>query len=96
MILESDPPDLLISDIGMPGEDGYRLIQRVRALGNDRAQTPAIALTAYARLDDRVKAVESGYQMHLAKPVEPTELIAMAASWKRHAEATVAKVPPQV
>ena len=96
MILESDPPDLLISDIGMPGEDGYRLIKRVRALGNDRAQTPAIALTAYARLDDRVKAVESGYQMHLAKPVEPTELIAMAASWKRHAEATVAKVPSQV
>jgi hypothetical protein len=95
-ILEKDPPDLLISDIGMPGEDGYRLIQRIRAMGNDRARTPAIALTAYARVDDRVKAIEAGYQMHLAKPVEPVELIAMAASWKRNAKATVVKVPPQV
>lgn len=95
-ILEQDAPDLIISDIGMPGEDGYRLIQRIRALGNDRARTPAIALTAYARVDDRVKAIESGYQMHLAKPVEPLELIAMAASWKRNAKGIVRKVPPQV
>jgi signal transduction histidine kinase/ActR/RegA family two-component response regulator len=95
-ILEQDPPDLLISDIGMPGEDGYRLIQRIRALGSDRARTPAIALTAYARVDDRVKAIESGYQMHLAKPVEPLELIAMAASWKRNARASVDTVPPKV
>jgi hypothetical protein len=82
-LLESERPDLLISDIGMPIQDGYRLIQRVRAMLNERGRTPAIALTAYARVEDRVKAIESGYQMHLAKPVEPLELIAMVASWKR-------------
>jgi signal transduction histidine kinase/ActR/RegA family two-component response regulator len=87
-ILASHPPDLLISDIGMPGEDGYRLIMRVRALGDSRSKIPAIALTAYARVADRVKAIEAGYQMHLAKPVEPVELIAMVASWRRQSART--------
>jgi CheY-like chemotaxis protein len=82
-LLGSEHPDLLISDVGMPVEDGYHLIRRVRALRDDRGATPAIALTAYARVEDRMKAIEAGYQMHLAKPVEPAELITMVSSWKR-------------
>lgn len=74
-------PDLLVSDIGMPEEDGYVLIRRLRSLPPEAGgQTPAIALTAYARAEDRVKAVVGGFQMHIAKPVEPSELIAMVAS----------------
>jgi CheY-like chemotaxis protein len=73
--------DVLVSDIGMPGEDGYALIRRVRALGPDRGgNTPALALTAYARAEDRMKAVLAGFQMHVANPVEPAELITMVAS----------------
>ena len=79
--LERDPPDVLVSDIGMPGEDGYSLIRRVRALGPDRGgNTPAVALTAYARAEDRVRSVLAGFQMHVSKPVEPAELITMVAS----------------
>jgi signal transduction histidine kinase/CheY-like chemotaxis protein len=76
-ILHSEPLDLLVSDIGMPGEDGYSLIRRLRALDHPNGRIPAIALTAYARLEDRVKAVDTGYQSHLSKPVEPAELTAM-------------------
>ncbi|HEX8322410.1 MAG TPA: PAS domain-containing protein [Tepidisphaeraceae bacterium] len=73
--------DVLCSDIGMPGEDGYSLIRRVRALGRDRGGAiPAIALTAYARPEDRVRVVRAGFQMHLPKPVEPMELLVMVAS----------------
>jgi len=80
-LLLSEPPDVLVSDIGMPGEDGYSLIKRVRALGPDRGgKVPALALTAYARSEDRVRAVAAGYQMHAAKPVEPAELITLVAS----------------
>ena len=80
-LLKSQRPDVLISDIGMPYEDGYTLIRRVRALPQDQGGgTPAIALTAYARGEDRVKAVMAGFQHHIAKPVEPAELIAMIAS----------------
>ena len=69
-------PDVLVSDIGMAKEDGYTLIRRIRSLGGDRARIPAIALTAYARAEDRTKALQAGYQVHLAKPVEPIKLIA--------------------
>lgn len=73
--------DVLVSDIGMPGEDGYSLIRRVRQLGAAaNGNIPAIALTAYARAEDRVKAVAAGFQMHIAKPVEPIELLTMVAS----------------
>ncbi len=75
-------PDVLISDIGMPGEDGYALIERVRAreavCGGGR--TPAIALTAYARVDDRARALQAGFEVHLPKPVEPVELVTLVAS----------------
>ena len=79
-ILQSQLPDVMVSDIGMPNEDGYTLIRRVRALPPERGgRTPAIALTAYARTEDRVKSVVSGFQHHLSKPIEPTELIAVVA-----------------
>jgi CheY-like chemotaxis protein len=72
---------VLISDIGMPGEDGYDLIRRLRSLAPERGgKIPAIALTAYARVEDRLQALRSGYQMHVPKPVELAELVAVAAS----------------
>jgi PAS domain S-box-containing protein len=71
------PPDVLMSDIGMPGADGYELIRQVREFEaqHQRARTPALALTAYARPEDRVRAHAAGYESHLAKPIEPTALI---------------------
>jgi len=83
-LLRADPPDVLVSDIGMSVEDGYALIRRVRALPPaEGGDTPAVALTAYARAEDRVKAVMAGFQHHVVKPVEPAELIAMVASLAR-------------
>jgi CheY-like chemotaxis protein len=74
-------PHVLVSDIGMPSEDGYALIQRIRRLPADRGGiTPAIALTAYARDDDRTRAIQAGFQKHLSKPVEPPELVAVIAA----------------
>jgi PAS domain S-box-containing protein len=73
-------PDVLVSDIGMPREDGYSLIRRLRALGGEKGLVPAIALTAYARVEDRVKAIRAGYQSHLSKPVEAIELVAIITS----------------
>jgi CheY-like chemotaxis protein len=79
--VESKRPDVIVSDIGMPGEDGYSMIRRVRALPGDRGGiTPAIALTAYARSEDRITAILAGFQHHISKPVEPAELIAVVAS----------------
>jgi signal transduction histidine kinase len=73
-------PDVLLSDIGMPVQDGYDLIQSLRARGPGRGgDVPAAALTAYARAEDRLRALEAGYQTHLAKPVDPSELISTVA-----------------
>ncbi|HEX8352993.1 MAG TPA: ATP-binding protein [Pyrinomonadaceae bacterium] len=73
-------PDVLVADIGMPGEDGYSLIARVRALGAAAGGgLPAAALTAYARSDDRARALAAGFQTHIAKPVEPAALTAAVA-----------------
>jgi PAS domain S-box-containing protein len=73
--------NILVSDIGMPEFDGYELIRQIRALHDSRLRNlPAIALTAYARTDDRQRALLAGYQMHVAKPVEPRELVAGIAS----------------
>ncbi len=77
-------PDVLISDIGMPDEDGYELIRRLRELPADRGgRTPAIALTGYAGRKDRERALDAGYQLHVAKPIEQAELIAAIASLLR-------------
>jgi signal transduction histidine kinase/DNA-binding response OmpR family regulator len=74
-------PDLLISDIGMPLEDGYSFIKRVRAEEADGSHPlPAIALTAYASVEDRLRALAAGFQMHVPKPIEPTELVAIVAN----------------
>ncbi len=73
--------DVLISDIGMPEEDGFSLIGKIRELSNEEGgDVPAIALTAYARAEDRVQALRAGFQMHVAKPVEPGELLAIVAN----------------
>ncbi len=75
-ILDEWEVDVLVSDIGMPIHDGYELIKRVRARPDASGGTiPAIALTAYARFEDRMRALSSGFQMHVAKPVEPAELV---------------------
>ena len=69
-------PDVVVSDLGMPEEDGYSMIQTLRQLPSDRGgQIPAIALTAYAREEDRLRALSAGFQMHLTKPVEPDRLV---------------------
>lgn len=79
--IRNSVPDVLISDIGMPDEDGYDLIRRLRALPFESGgKVPAIALTAYARVEDRLQALRAGYQMHVPKPVELAELVAVVAS----------------
>ncbi|MEO6196203.1 MAG: ATP-binding protein [Thermoanaerobaculia bacterium] len=83
--LEGYEPDILVSDIGMPEEDGYSLIKRVRAREATRGggRIPAVALTAYARVEDRLLALRAGYNMHVPKPVEPAELAVVIASLTR-------------
>jgi CheY-like chemotaxis protein len=79
--IQRSRPDVLLGDIGMPNEDGYSMIRRIRALPPEQGgRTPAAALTAFARAEDRTAALLAGYQMHLAKPVNPTELIAVVAN----------------
>jgi CheY-like chemotaxis protein/nitrogen-specific signal transduction histidine kinase len=74
-------PDVLICDIGMQEEDGYSLIRRLRGMEKkEEGVLPAVALSAYARSEDRTKAIRSGFQIHLAKPVEPAELLAVISS----------------
>lgn len=73
-------PDLLVSDVGMPNEDGYELIRKVRKLRLKVAkEVPAIALTAYATDDDRTRALTAGFQLHIAKPIEPQALVRLIA-----------------
>jgi signal transduction histidine kinase/ActR/RegA family two-component response regulator len=80
-LVERERPDVLVSDIGMPELDGYELLKRVRALGAERGgRVPAIALTAFARSEDRTRALRAGFLVHVSKPVEPSELIATVAS----------------
>jgi PAS domain S-box-containing protein len=78
--IRHERPDVLLSDIEMPGEDGHALIRKVRALPADRGgDVPAAALTAYARGEDRQKALMAGFQVHVSKPVQPDELTAVVA-----------------
>jgi PAS domain S-box-containing protein len=78
----TEQPDMLISDIGLPDVDGYELVQQIREDAADGPSgIPAIALTAYARAEDRMRALRAGYQAHITKPVEPAELLAAIASF---------------
>jgi signal transduction histidine kinase/ActR/RegA family two-component response regulator len=82
--MESATPDVLVSDIAMPVIDGYTLIRRIRALESERGTPiPAVALTAYTRGDDRTRALEAGYQVHVPKPVEPEDLASVLAKLTR-------------
>lgn len=79
--VKREKPDLLVSDIGMPEEDGYSLIAKIRRLSEaDGGKTPAIALTAFARIEDRIRALSEGFQLFVPKPVEPNELVAAIRS----------------
>ena len=79
--LETQSFDMLISDVGMPDMDGYALIERVRALTPERGgRMPALSLTAYARSEDRSRALRAGFNMHLAKPIDPSELLVVIAT----------------
>jgi PAS domain S-box-containing protein len=80
-IVQTDQFDILVSDIGMPDRDGYDLIKNIRELAPESGgRMPAVALTAYARTEDRMKVLAAGFQMHVPKPVEPAELLAVVAS----------------
>jgi CheY-like chemotaxis protein len=80
-ILDQWKPNVMVSDIGMPGEDGYDLIRTVRALESERGGTiPALALTGYASAEDEARARLAGYETHMAKPVAPGDLVAAVAS----------------
>ncbi|MDQ2870970.1 MAG: response regulator [Acidobacteriota bacterium] len=83
-IFAKTPPDLLVSDIGMPGEDGYALLRAVRAMPLESGgAVPALAVTAYAREEDRLRALSCGFQGHVAKPIDPDELVRQIARvWK--------------
>jgi len=74
-LLQTNKPDVLVSDIGLPGEDGYALLERMRALSTDQGgMIPAIALTAYTSVADRTRALAAGFQLHLSKPCDPETL----------------------
>lgn len=83
-MIQNSSIDLVISDIGMPGEDGFSLISRLNELNDSLdKKIPAIALTGHARPVDRVKVLSMGYQVHLAKPVEPEELVLTIMNFPR-------------
>jgi hypothetical protein len=80
-VLEKERIDVLLSDIEMPGTDGYQLIRELRLRPSQQGgAVPAAALTAYARTEDRLRALRAGFQLHLSKPVQPVELITVVAS----------------
>jgi CheY-like chemotaxis protein len=85
--LAADPPDVMVADLGMPGMDGFELIERVRSSTNMAVRSvPAAALTAFARSEDRTRALLRGFELHLAKPVDPGELVASVATLARRAK----------
>src|SRR6185436_8914917 len=79
-LFREEPPDVLLCDIEMPGEDGYTLIRRIRAMGKTAGgDVPAAAFTAYTRPEDAAAAREAGFQIHLPKPMQPGDLAATVA-----------------
>ena len=82
--LDAAPPTVLVADLGMPHVDGFQLITEVRRHRNPRVRSiPAAALTAYARSEDRVRALRAGFHLHLAKPIDPAELVSTVAAMVR-------------
>jgi len=80
-MLQQCHPDVLVSDIEMPTQDGYSLIRRIRALESDQGgKTPAVAVSAYSRPEDRIRSLMAGFNLHVSKPVEPSELVTVVAS----------------
>lgn len=87
-LLDAEVPDVIVTDLGMPRVDGFQFLEKLRAHRNPLVRrVPAAALTAYARSDDRVKALRAGFQFHLAKPIEPTELVATIAALAKRFDA---------
>jgi CheY-like chemotaxis protein len=79
-MIARERPDVLVSDIGMPDFDGYHLIERVRSLAPEQGGSlPAVAITSFARTEDRARALTAGYDDHLAKPIEPWQLVRTVA-----------------
>ena len=84
-VLAQWKPDVMVTDIGMPGEDGYALLTRLDGQRDELGRIPVIALTAYATTEDRVRLLAAGFRMHIAKPIEPAELVAGVANVARTA-----------
>jgi CheY-like chemotaxis protein len=80
MALKAENPQVILSDIAMPDQDGYDLIRQVRGLGHSAKDLPAVALTAFAHKDDRLRVMLAGFQVHVPKPVDPHELVAIIAT----------------
>ena len=91
--LREKRPDVLLSDIGLPSEDGYMLMRRVREIDSS---VPAAALTAYAGPTDHQRALDAGFQAHVTKPVEPADLALLVASLAGRTPSEVRPVPPEV
>jgi CheY-like chemotaxis protein len=92
--LERFRPEVIVSDLAMPDEDGYALIRRIRSHGASRGgHVPAVALTTHAGAEDRIRALAAGYNTHVTKPVEPGELVAVVASLRGLRRATPAPLP---
>jgi len=87
--VETFKPDVIVADIGMPGEDGYSMMRKIRNSSNEQTRhTPAIALTAYAGDGNRQRALDAGYQTHISKPAEPEELVLAIAGVARLSQST--------
>ena len=94
--LNADVPDVVVADLGMPHVDGFQFIDRVRRHHSARVrEIPAAALTAYARSEDRVKALRAGFQIHLAKPIDPGELVTTVAALAKRFAAPQPDDPPK-
>jgi CheY-like chemotaxis protein len=79
--LDQHQPDALVSDLAMPEQDGYDLMHQVRSRDSNRGgKIPAVALSAYTRAEDRIRALSAGFQVHVPKPVNPEELVAVLAN----------------
>jgi CheY-like chemotaxis protein len=89
-VVDAAKPNILISDIGMARQDGYQLVRRLRAAGHSADTLPAIALTAFARNEDRSEALAAGFQDHLIKPLEPQTLLARIGFLRMSAKANTA------